>query len=309
MRTQVTLLGHRTAAARQQRRWVYFNVDYRYAPSQVIAAVETALCAEPIAHVSRDPAPHCLLIDFKDSYGYYAARYWLTDLALPDPTDSVVRQRIYFALKRANIPLSIPAQMIFVEENDAARRKRKDAEEIARRTESLRRVELFAPLTEEERVRLAACLNVAPFIRGEFVTRQGAVAHWLYIIRKGEVEVRVQAQGSDLSERVATLHEDDFFGEMSLMTGAPRTATVIALTDVECYRLDKESFNDVLRRRPEMAQDLAELLARRRVELDTVLEELSEEAKRQRMNRLSTDLLGRIRQFFTLDKSKQEDSN
>jgi small-conductance mechanosensitive channel/CRP-like cAMP-binding protein len=309
MRTQVVLLGHRMAAPRQQRRWVYFNVDYRYAPSQVISAVEAALCAEPIAHVSRDPAPHCLLIDFKDSYGYYAARYWLTDLALPDPTDSVVRQRIYFALKRANIPLSIPAQMIFVEENDETRRKRKEEEEITRRTESLRRVELFAPLTEEERAQLAACLNVAPFIRGEFITRQGAVAHWLYIIRKGEVEVRVQAHGSDLSERVATLREDDFFGEMSLMTGAPRTATVIALTDVECYRLDKESFNDVLRRRPEMAQDLADLLARRRVELDTVLEELSEEDKRQRMNGLRTDLLGRIRQFFTLDKNKEANSN
>lgn len=306
MRSQVTLLGHRTAAPRQQRRWVYFNVDFRYAPSKVITTVEAALNAEPIECVAREPAPHCLLVDFKDSYGYYAARYWITDLAPTDPTDSVVRQRIYFALKRANIPPSIPAQMIFLEENDEMRRKRKYQEEITRRSEALRRVELFAPLTDEERAELAAHLNVAPFIRGEVVTRQGAVAHWLYMIRKGEAEVRVRADGSDLTERVATLREGDFFGEMGLMTGAPRTATIIALTDVECYKLDKENFHDVLKRRPEIAQDLAHILAQRRVELDAILEGLNEEAKRQRMTNLRTDFLSRIRKFFTLEKNEKK---
>src|SRR5437588_317692 len=305
MRSQVTLLGHRTAAPRQQRRWVYFNVDFRYAPSEVIAAVEAALRADPIEHVAREPAPHCLMVDFKDSYGYYAARYWLTDLALTDPTDSVVRHRVYFALKRAGIPLSIPAQMLFVEADDPMRRERKRSEELARREESLCRCELFRALTEAERASLAARLNVAPFIRGEVVTRQGAVAHWLYILRRGEAEVRVTAPGSDLSQRVATLREGDFFGEMGLLTGEPRSATIIALTDVECYRLDKEHFNEILQRRPEVAQDLAHILAQRRVELEAILEGLNEEAMRQRMTHLRTDFLGRIRHFFTLDRHEK----
>jgi small-conductance mechanosensitive channel/CRP-like cAMP-binding protein len=305
MRSQVTLLGHRTAAPRQQRRWVYFNVDFRYAPSEVIAAVEAALRADPIEHMAREPAPHCLMVDFKDSYGYYAARYWLTDLALTDPTDSVVRHRVYFALKRAGIPLSIPAQMLFVEADDPMRRERKRNEELARREEALCRCELFRALTEAERASLAAKLNVAPFIRGEVVTRQGAVAHWLYILRRGETEVRVSADGSDLSKHVATLHEGDFFGEMGLLTGEPRTATIIALTDVECYRLDKEHFSEILQHRPEVAHDLAHILAQRRVELDAVREGLNEEAKRQRMTNLRTDFLGRIRKFFTLDRHEK----
>src|SRR5205085_369925 len=137
MRGQVTLLGHRTAAPRQQRRWVYFNVDFRYAPSEVIAAVEAALRA--------------------------------------DPTDSVVRHRVYFALKRAGIPPSIPAQMLFVEADDPKRRERKRGEELARRDEALRHCVLFSALTEDERTELATNLNVAPFIRGEIITRQGAV--------------------------------------------------------------------------------------------------------------------------------------
>ena len=302
MRSQVTLLGHRVAAPRQQRRWVYFNVDFRYAPSEVIAAVETALRAEPLQFVAREPAPHCLVVDFRESYAHYAARYWITDLAPTDPTDSVVRHRIYFALKRAGIPLSIPAHMLFLEENDETRRARKRNEEIARRCEALRRCELFATLTEDERAEVATHLNVAPFVRGEMITKQGAIAHWLYILRKGEAEVRVAVPNTELSERVATLHEGDFFGEMGLLTGAPRTATIIALTDVECYRLDKEHFNKVLTGRPEVAQDLAHVLARRRVELDAIVGELTEEAKRQRMSHLHNDLLGRIRHFFKLDK-------
>ncbi len=305
MRSQVMLLGHRTAAPTQQRRWVYFNVDFRFTPSEVIAAVEAALRIDPIEHVAREPAPHCLLMDFKDSTSYYAARYWLTDLALTDPTDSVVRHRIYFALRRAGIPLSIPAHMLFIEEDSDMRRERKQREELHRRNEALRHCELFGALTEDERAELAANMNVAPFVRGEAITRQGAVAHWLYIIRKGEAEVRVTAPGTTLSERVATLKDGDFFGEMGLLTGAPRTATLIALTDVECYRLDKDNFNDVLHRRPEVAQDLARILAQRRVELDAVVGELSEELKRQRLNHLHTDMLERIRHFFGLDKDNQ----
>ena len=155
-------------------------------------------------------------------------------------------------------------------------------------------------MTEAERAEVAAHMRLAPFVRGELITKQGAVAHWLYIIRKGETEVRVTAPNSTLSERVAVLRDGDFFGEMGLLTGAPRTATLIALTDVECYRLDKASFSDVLQRRPEIAQDLARILARRRVELDAIVGELTEETQRQRMSNLHTDFLGRIRQFFKL---------
>ena len=78
---------------------------------------------------------------------------------------------------------------------------------------------------------------------------------------------------------------------------------------MECYRLDKEAFNDILRRRPEIAEDISHILARRRVELEAVREGLNEEAKRQRMRRAQGDLLHRIRSFFTLgsDNGKRDD--
>lgn len=306
MKAQVTVLGRRAGAPAQHRQWVHFNVDFRFAPTDVIEAVTAALCAEPIPNVASEPAPHCLMLDFKESYAAYAARYWLTDLAQTDPTDSIVRSRIYFALRRAGIPLSIPAQSLFITEEDESRRQRKRDEEIEKRVEALRRVELFHSLTEDERRALAERLRVAPFVRGEAMTRQGATAHWLYIMTKGEAEVRVAVDGSGLSEKVATLHAGDFFGEMGLMTGAPRLATVIATTDAECYRLDKEAFDDILRRRPEIAEDISHILARRRVELEAVREDLNEEAMRLRLKRAQGDLLHRIRNFFTLEKGDGE---
>lgn len=133
------------------------------------------------------------------------------------------------------------------------------------------------------------------------MTRQGAEAHWLYLITQGEAEVRVSVDGSGASERVATLSAGDFFGEMGLMTGEPRSATVVALTDVDCYRLDKETFQQTLQSRPEIAKDISSILARRRVELEAAREGLSEESMRQRMRHHQNDLLKRIQNFFTLE--------
>ena len=299
MKSQVTVLGRRQGQPRQHRQWVYFNVDFRYSPAEVIDIVETALRAESIPNVAAGPAPNCVLMDFKESYGSYAVRYWLTDLAVDDPTNSIVRTRIYFALRRANIPLSIPAHTLFVTEEDRSRRELKSAEEVTRRVEALKGVELFHALTEEERRALATRLRVAPFVRGEAMTRQGAEAHWLYLITRGDADVRVSVDGN-LSERIATLHAGDFFGEMGMMTGEPRTATVIALSDVECYRVDKDAFHDILQQRPEIAESISEILARRRVELEMAREDLNEEAKRARMRQHQGDLLKRIRNFFSL---------
>jgi small-conductance mechanosensitive channel/CRP-like cAMP-binding protein len=301
MKSQVMVLGRRSGQPRQHRQWVYFNVDFRFSPSDVIDTVEAALRSEPIPNVATEPSPNCVLMDFKESYGSYAVRYWLTDLAVDDPTNSVVRTRIYFALRRAAIALSIPAHSIFVTQEDDSRSERKAAEDIQRRSEALKRVELFGPLRDDEVKALAPRLRPTPFTRGEVMTRQGAVAHWLYLMIKGEAEVRVSLDDGGLAERVAVLHAGDFFGERGMMTGEHRSATVIAITDVECYRVDKDAFHDILRERPELAEDISVVMAKRQVELEAKREDLNEEAQRARLHEHHTDLLRRIRGFFRLE--------
>jgi CRP-like cAMP-binding protein len=300
MSTQFLVLGRRQDAPVQWRRWVWFNVDFRFAPADVIATVVDALHSAPIERVAADPPPNCILMDLQESVGRYAVRYWLTDLASDDPTDSVVRNRIYFALKRAGIPLSMPAHKIFMTEESAARRDEKDRQERQRRLKALSHVDFFVSLPESLRARLAAGLRHAPFSPGEVMTHQGAEAHWLYLIIEGEASVEVTE--ANLEREVARLGKGQFFGEMSLMTGEPRSATVIARTPVDCYRLDKSVFQDILHERPELAERVADVLAKRRVELMAVKEGLDAEAAERHLTLAKEDLTSRIRSFFGIEK-------
>ena len=130
------------------------------------------------------------------------------------------------------------------------------------------------------------------------------MAHSLYIIIEGEVEVVVAVEA-----RCASWHtwaSATFIGEMGMMTGEPRTSTVIALTDVKCYRLGPDCLRDILQRRPEVAEQISLTLARRRLELDGAREELSAAASRERLRLTQHTFLGRLRDVFSLPGGEQK---
>jgi small-conductance mechanosensitive channel/CRP-like cAMP-binding protein len=301
----IVILGKRTGQPVQHRMWVYFNVDFRYPPSQVIDVVREALGSAPIEGVAAEPKPSVICYDLardgRDSFGYYAVRYWLVDLANDDPTSSRVRTRVYTALKRAGIPMARPARTVFVspEEDDVALAGRRKE----RRIHAVEGIDLFRSLTPDERNFLADHLKYAPFAAGETITKQGAVAHWLYILCAGKVEIRRVSEDRSMVKVVATIEAPDFFGEMGLMTGEPRTADVVAVTDVECYRLDKEGLQRILEERPEVAEQFSKTLAKRRVDLARVLEGLDAEAQRARMANEETRILDKIQEFFGLART------
>jgi CRP-like cAMP-binding protein len=299
------VLGRRTGEPVRWRRWVYFNVDFRFSPSDVIDAVIAAIREEHIPNVAATPAPNCILMDLHESYARYAVRYWLENLAVDDPTDSIIRTRIYFALKRVNIPLSMPAHAIFLTEESTQRREQKSMKDMAHRMEVLSQVDLFEMISEDERKHLAERLHHAPFAAGETMTRQGAIAHWLYMIIEGEASVRI-ATPDGMEREVAHLAAGDFFGEMSLLTGERRSATVVALTDVDCYRLESAAFKELLDKRPQIAEQLADVLAKRKIELSAVKENLDQAAQRDRHRTLRRDLLSSIRRFFALEDEPRE---
>ncbi len=298
MKNQVLVLGRKTNKPIQWRRWVYFNVDFRYSPSEVIKVVGDALKNAEVDKIATEPPINCILMDMQDSYCQYAVRYWLTDLIADDPTDSEVRTWVYFALKRADIPLSIPAQALFVTEESSDRKEEKNKVEIRQRVKALEKVELFGALSEAEREKLATNLRYAPFSQGEIITRQGSEAHWLYMIIKGSVSIQIANEG--LECEVARLNEGHFVGEMSLLTGEKRSATVIAITDVICYRLDKEAFQEIIHARPDIAEHIAEILAKRKVELEAKKEGLDHEAHALKMAHHKNNFLTQIRDFFGL---------
>jgi len=299
MKGKFAVLGRHGEDPIQWRRWVWFNVGYQTPPSHVIQTVEKAIRTAEIHYVARTPEPSCLLMDFTDSFGRYAIRYWLTNLQADDPTDSEVRDHIYAALQRAGIRLAFPEHSVHMTKESEKHEQVKHTRHIQERVESLRKVELFSTFHEDELLAIAEKLKYAPFATGDIITRQGAVAHWLYMLIDGEADVFLEMPGQE-KRKLNTLHPGNFFGEMGLMTGAPRTATIIAATDVECYQLDKASFQEVLQKRPELAEEISRILVSRRYGLDSLQQDMDESARVNQMAQQHQDILARIRNFFSL---------
>lgn len=296
-KNNVSILGKRENQDVKWRRWIYFNVDFRFNPNDVISIVTETLRDAKIENVASDPPINCILFDMTDSYCKFALRYWLTDLAVDDPTDSEVRTWIYFALKRACIPLSIPANAIFLTEDSQERKERKQFEEIQIRIKLLKGLDLFNHLPENEIERVAHHLTHVPFKKGEIITKQNSEPHWLYILTKGEVSVNVESPNGNTSV-IAKITSPNFFGEISLMTGSKRSATIISDTDTDCYRLDKSIFQQIVKERPEVAEILAEVLAKRKANLEKVKENIDLIKHQENIEIHKTDLLYKIRNLF-----------
>lgn len=299
----ITILGKREGHDTQHRMWVNFNVDFRFSPSRVVEVVEEALRMAPIPRVSLEPEPDAICVDFagvnRDSFGHYAARYWLTNLEADEPTSSVVRERIYTALRRAGIPLARPSFTMFNTPEDEETEARRLDRHREKRMAALQAIELFKPLNEEELTSICDHLVYAPFVSGETMTKQGAKAHWLYILLTGKAEVVLDLPGAP-SKRVAVIEGPNFFGEMSLMTGEPRSANVVARTDCECYRLNREGFEKIIKHRKEILQQISVVLARRKMELIAVRDGLDLASARAREAGERIDILGKIETFFGL---------
>jgi CRP-like cAMP-binding protein/small-conductance mechanosensitive channel len=301
--TNIMILGKRDGAPAPQRMWVWFNVDFRFAPTRVIQVVTDAILDQPIENVAADPAPNVVCMDFshdgRESVASYAVRYWLLDLAPDDPTNSRMRARIYTALRRAGIPLAVPAHTAFVELKDEQRTHKRDARLLEDSLRALSTVHLFKSFTSDELRTLAAGMSHMIYTRGERITRQGAVAHWLYVMTAGTADIRIVKDGGEHAT-VASIKAPDFFGEMGLMTGEPRTADVVATSDVDCFRLGKDTFQQVLLERPAIVEELSEKLATRRVELMAIREGLDASAMNARRQTERDKILGGIKSFFGL---------
>ncbi|QKQ25397.1 cyclic nucleotide-binding domain-containing protein [Candidatus Reidiella endopervernicosa] len=133
------------------------------------------------------------------------------------------------------------------------------------------------------------------------ITQQGTVANWLYILIEGQAEVVLSSEGEQRQVNIINGGEaGSFFGEMGLLTGAPRAANVIALTDVECYRLDKEAFEQVIKARPVIAEEISRTMAKRDADLSMAKNDLDRETRDRLAAAQHDELLVKIRHFFGL---------
>lgn len=299
MKGKFSVIGKAQPGGAGWRRWVGFGIDYGVAPSAVIEAAERAVRDAEIANVARDPPPSCVLMEFAPGAVRYALRYWLTDPADDDGTDSAVRRHLLATVQRHGWRIALPDQQLHLVQDSDAHREAAWQRELARRLQALAGIDLFATLEDGERRRIAERLSFAPFARGDVMTRQGAAAHWLYIIASGQADVFWETP--DGERRLLTpLPAGSVFGEMGLLTGAPRSATVVAATDVECYRLDKAAFEGILHERHAIADGLSHILAQRQAQNEALQHEYQAAHAEGGHAERRAAILQRIREFFGL---------
>ncbi len=302
MKNRVTLLGRRGDLRIPWRRTIEFGVGYEWTPGQVLAVVNAALERVEIPFVTAEPKPHCLCAGFDGSAIKYVVYYWLSDIKTYLVTDSRLRVHIYAALGRAGMEIPISRSELFLNSARSTQATRL-AHERESRGALLHSLELFAPLTEAEAQALATELIPTPFAPGDIATKQGEPSDSLFILARGEVGIFRDAEPGmpPGRHRLAKLSAPAFFGEMGLLTGQARTATVAAETDALCYRLDKRGFEAVIRARPELADAMSKTVAARQAANDATLASLSADARARAAGTRANELVRRIRSFFGLN--------
>ncbi|MFN2515814.1 MAG: cyclic nucleotide-binding domain-containing protein [Pyrinomonadaceae bacterium] len=268
-------------------RLVFFNTLYTDSPAKTIHVVREAV--READNVSQKISPLVRIRNLGESGVEYEVKYWLDDYAKYNDTDALVRQRIWYAFRRANLTFAYPTRTLLVQRTPKVGEHDGDGGAIVER---LAAVDIFAPLSTEETTILAQAATSHIFAQGETVIRAGDPGSSMFVVHNGRVSVQVTENRR--SRAVATLSEGAFFGEMALFTGEPRTANIVALEETEVLEIGHGAMKRVFDTNPDLVESLSHIIAERRQGLAESQDSLDTEADE------SAGLLSSIKRFFGL---------
>jgi small-conductance mechanosensitive channel/CRP-like cAMP-binding protein len=269
------------------------GADYTVPPNRVKEALRRA--AANAEGIVLDPAPKVYLKDFGDSAILYEIKFWMTTHDGFNDLCDAIRTNIWYEFKRQNINIPFPIRTLQVD-----RKPKTDGQEQQKGAMAILRKEpLFQCLDDAQINGLLKDARHQVFARGEALIEQGSDGDSMFIMLRGSAHVSVSNNGTAI--RVGVLRQGDCFGEMSLLTGEKRTATVRAEKDCEVLEISKPVMADLLRSAPQCLNQLSELLAKRKLETEGVMKEAAlqpEQATKQR--EYTASFLRRLRSFFEL---------
>ena len=269
-------------------RLVFFNTLYTDSPAKTIHIVREAI--REAENVSVKITPIVRIRNLGDNGIDYEVKYWLEDYAKYNDTDALVRQLIWYALRRANITFAYPTRTLHVERKGPMPLATGPQKEVIER---LNAVDIFAPLSNEETEKLAGAAVRHVFAAGELVIRAGDQGASMFVVHSGRVQVQVSDNGKQ--RPVAVLNEGAFFGEMALFTGEPRTANVVALEETEVLEIGHGAMKHLFETNPDLAESISWTIAERRAGLEASSQQAAAVAQAE-----SAGLLSSIKRFFGL---------
>jgi small-conductance mechanosensitive channel/CRP-like cAMP-binding protein len=266
---------------------VEVGASYLASPGAVKAAIGEALSNSPRA--LKTPAPEVLLVAFDSSAMTYRARFWIDDFDRDEAARDEVRTNIYYAFARHGIEIPWPIQVEYQREW-----KESDARAgAAERTRLLAGVDLFAGLENETIVEIADSAKSRTYGNNESIVRQGEPGESMFIVGSGRAVVVIEPDRRE----IATIEAGGYFGEMSLLTGDPRTATVLARGDTLVFEINADLFRKLGASHPQAVERVGIAAAARRVELDKV----RATAVGQAVADAPTTFIDRMRRFLRLN--------
>jgi small-conductance mechanosensitive channel/CRP-like cAMP-binding protein len=245
--------------------------------------------------IAPEPKPRVYLKNFGDYAIEYEIKFWLEDHSKYFEICDTIRTNIWYSLRRHGIRIPYPVRTVQLER--PARDRQQEVQSTARLM--LRQQPLFKSFTDSQLDSLLPRGIATHFGRGEKLIEQGDDGDSMFILVDGKVDVLVDRDGAQT--RVASLASGDCFGEMSLLTGEKRSATVIAGTDCEIVEIGKEVLGKSLQENPQLVNLLGEMLAKRRLENEGVLAGAASKADLLEKQKQYTDgFLTKLRHFFKL---------
>jgi len=263
------------------------GLTYDAAPNVAKRALLEAVDNAPL--VLRDPAPDVIVIDFGASSVNYRVRFWIADFGLDDYAYDQVRSHLWYTLRRHGIEIPYPIQIEYSREEQVGR----PSSRIRYLADRLAEIDLFGGLDDVERARLAEACPERLYGAGERVVRQGDAGQSMFVVLDGRVRVTLEPSGQE----VAVTSRGGFFGEMSMLTGEPRTATVSALDDALLMEISAERFRELAVLREGLVDHVSDVVTSRRAGLASAQAAADQAAT---MAPAKAGLLQRIRKYLAL---------
>ena len=266
-------------------RLVFFNTLYVNSPAKTIQTVRDAI--RQIDNVSQKIRPIVRIRNLGDNGIDWEIKYWAEDYTKHPDTDALIRQRVWYVFNREKVEFAYPTRTVHIAEKQVETTL---VEYVNTVSEHLQQVPLFVPLAEEELERLAKASTTRIFAPGEAIVRRGMEGNSMFVIVRGAVKVQIPE--GDSQKTINRLTANDFFGEMSLLTGQPRTATVIAEEETEVVQIKKTALRPLFETNPDLMKSICDLIEERRTLL--VQKESEEEVEKDD----TSGVLSSLRRFF-----------
>lgn len=250
-----------------------FTTDPRRAENILLAAMlATRGLVEQAAHSVK-------IKSFSERGVLYELRFFIHSYAERANLRHEVARNVLHHLQQAGVPIPYGQQEIFLSRE---RPRRRETRLSARRL--LSRIPWLDPLNDDELDRLAANVIEREFSPGEVVVREGDQSTSLYVLVEGTLEAATLGEG-DKEEKVGTIKPGQALGEMSFLTGAPRAATVTALTNAFMLQVRRKAFEPILQARPEIAEQLGKTMAKRVIKTQAAMQSANESDTDDMMSR------------------------